>query len=49
MKELGWQPSLQFAEGLEKTVDWYLTNEKWLNEVTSGDYQKYYTNMYQGR
>jgi dTDP-glucose 4,6-dehydratase len=49
MKELGWQPSLQFEEGLEKTVDWYLTNEKWLNEVTSGDYQKYYTNMYQGR
>jgi dTDP-glucose 4,6-dehydratase len=49
MKELGWQPSLQFAEGLEKTVDWYLNNEKWLNEVTSGDYQKYYTNMYQGR
>ena len=49
MKDLGWQPSLQFAEGLEKTVDWYLTNEKWLNEVTSGDYQKYYTNMYQGR
>jgi len=49
MKELGWQPSLQFEEGLEKTVDWYLTNEKWLNEVTSGDYQKYYTNMYQDR
>ena len=49
MKELGWKPSLQFAEGLEKTVDWYLANEKWLNDVTSGDYQKYYTNMYQGR
>jgi dTDP-glucose 4,6-dehydratase len=49
MKELGWKPSLQFAEGLEKTVDWYLSNEKWLNDVTSGDYQKYYTNMYQGR
>jgi len=49
MQELGWKPSLQFAEGLEKTVDWYLANEKWLNDVTSGDYQKYYTNMYQGR
>lgn len=42
MKELGWEPSLQFAEGLEKTVNWYLENEKWLNDVTSGDYQKYY-------
>ncbi|MEY4274376.1 MAG: hypothetical protein RL638_1324, partial [Bacteroidota bacterium] len=49
MKELGWKPSLQFAEGLEKTVDWYLTNEKWLNDVTSGDYQNYYQTMYQGR
>ena len=49
MQELGWEPSLQFAEGLEKTVDWYLSNEKWLKDVTSGDYQKYYTTMYQGR
>ncbi len=49
MKELGWKPSLQFAEGLEKTVDWYLANEKWLNDVTSGDYQNYYQTMYQGR
>jgi dTDP-glucose 4,6-dehydratase len=49
MKELGWEPSLQFAEGLEKTVSWFLSNEKWLNDVTSGDYQKYYTTMYQGR
>ena len=49
MRELGWTPSLQFEEGLEKTVDWYLQNEKWLNDVTSGDYQQYYTNMYQGR
>ena len=49
MKELGWEPSLQFAEGLEKTVSWYLSNEKWLKDVTSGDYQKYYTTMYQGR
>ncbi len=45
-KELSWVPSLQFAEGLEKTVDWYLQNEKWLNDVTSGDYQKYYENQY---
>lgn len=49
MNELGWEPSLQFAEGLEKTVSWYLSNEKWLKDVTSGDYQKYYTTMYQGR
>jgi dTDP-glucose 4,6-dehydratase len=49
MKELGWEPSLQFAEGLEKTVNWYLENEKWLNDVTSGDYQKYYEKNYAGR
>lgn len=47
--ELGWKPSLQFDEGLEKTVDWYLANEKWLNNVTSGDYQKYYDKMYKNR
>ena len=47
--ELGWKPSLQFSEGLEKTVDWYLANEIWLNNVTSGDYQKYYEKMYSGR
>lgn len=47
--ELGWGPSLQFNEGLEKTVEWYLANEGWLNNVTSGDYQKYYDNMYSGR
>jgi len=46
MKELGWKPSLQFEEGLEKTVDWYLQNEQWLSRVTSGDYQKYYEGMY---
>lgn len=46
--ELGWQPSLQFEEGLEKTVDWYLENEEWLNNVTSGAYQKYYEEMYGG-
>lgn len=44
--ELGWKPSLQFEEGLEKTVDWYLANEEWLNNVTSGDYQKYYEQQY---
>jgi dTDP-glucose 4,6-dehydratase len=46
-KELGWSPSLQFEEGLEKTVDWYLANEQWLNRVTSGDYQKYYDIQYE--
>lgn len=45
-KELGWKPSLQFEEGLEKTVDWYLSNEEWLQHVTSGDYQKYYEGQY---
>lgn len=46
MNELGWQPSLQFEEGLEKTVDWYLNNETWLRNVTSGNYQKYYEEQY---
>jgi len=45
-RELGWGPSLQFEEGLEKTVDWYLSNEEWLNNVTSGAYQKYYEVQY---
>ena len=45
--ELGWEPSLQFAEGLEKTIDWYLENEGWLNNVTSGNYQDYYEKQYQ--
>lgn len=44
--DLGWVPSLQFEEGLEKTIDWYLTNEAWINDVTSGDYQKYYDEHY---
>ena len=44
--ELGWEPSLQFEEGIEKTVKWYLDNEEWLDNVTSGDYQQYYTKMY---
>ncbi|WP_372774354.1 dTDP-glucose 4,6-dehydratase [Mangrovibacterium sp.] len=47
--ELGWVPSLQFEEGLEKTIDWYLENEEWMNNVTSGDYQKYYEDQYQKR
>lgn len=44
--ELGWEPSLQFEEGIEKTVRWYLDNQEWLDEVTSGDYQHYYRKMY---
>lgn len=48
-KELGWQPSVKFEEGLEKTVDWYLQNDEWLNHVTSGDYQKYYESQYSKR
>lgn len=47
--ELGWMPSLQFEEGIEKTIDWYLENEEWMKNVTSGDYQKYYNNMYLNR
>lgn len=45
-KELGWEPSLQFEEGIEKTVKWYLDNQEWLDNVTSGDYQKYYDQQY---
>ena len=48
-KELGWEPSLQFEEGIEKTVRWYLDNQEWMDNVTSGDYQKYYDDMYKGR
>lgn len=48
-RELGWGPSLTFEEGLPKTVDWYLANEPWLNNVTSGNYQQYYTKQYQER
>ena len=47
-KELGWEPSLQFEEGIEKTVRWYLDNQEWMDNVTSGDYQKYYEEMYKG-
>ncbi|MCL4115215.1 UNVERIFIED_CONTAM: hypothetical protein GTU68_006252 [Idotea baltica] len=45
-KELGWEPSVTFEQGLERTIDWYLTNEDWLNNVTSGSYQEYYQKMY---
>lgn len=48
-RELGWEPSLQFEEGIEKTVRWYLDNQEWMDNVTSGDYQKYYESMYKGR
>ncbi|MFI5136373.1 MAG: dTDP-glucose 4,6-dehydratase [Sphingobacteriales bacterium] len=47
--ELGWVPSITFEEGLEKTVDWYLNNEEWLNDVTSGHYQQYYKGQYNNR
>ena len=45
-KTLGWQPSLQFEEGLRKTVDWYLANQEWVDHITSGSYKEYYTNQY---
>jgi len=45
-KELGWEPSLQFEEGIEKTVRWYLDNQKWMDNITSGEYEKYYQEMY---
>ncbi len=48
-RELGWKPSVNFEEGLSKTIDWYLTNEEWLKNVTSGDYQNYYERMYRER
>ena len=48
-KELGWEPSLQFEEGIEKTVRWYLDNQEWMDNVTSGDYQRYYEEMYSHR
>lgn len=48
-EELGWEPSLQFEEGVEKTVKWYLDNQEWLDNVTSGDYVNYYKNMYEDR
>ena len=48
-RELGWEPSLQFEEGIEKTVRWYLENQEWMDQVTSGDYMKYYEEMYDKR
>ncbi|TVQ10063.1 MAG: dTDP-glucose 4,6-dehydratase [Bacteroidetes bacterium] len=48
-KELGWTPSLQFEEGLDKTIDWYLENKAWIENVTSGEYQKYYQEQYEKR
>lgn len=48
-RELGWEPSLQFEEGIEKTVRWYLDNQPWLDSITSGDYEKYYEEMYARR
>jgi dTDP-glucose 4,6-dehydratase len=45
-RELGWLPSLQFEEGLNKTVDWYLANEQWMKNIVSGEYKKYYETQY---
>ena len=47
--ELGWEPSLQFEEGIERTVRWYLDNQAWLDNITSGDYERYYEEMYKNR
>ena len=48
-RELGWEPSLQFEEGIEKTVRWYLDNQEWMDNITSGEYEKYYDDMYKNR
>ena len=48
-KELGWKPSVTFEEGLSETIDWYLENTEWLNNITSGNYAKYYESMYANR
>ena len=48
-RELGWEPSLQFEEGIEKTVRWYLDNQEWMDNITSGDYERYYDEMYSTR
>ena len=48
-KELGWEPSLQFEEGIEKTVRWYLDNQEWMDNITNGEYEKYYESMYKNR
>jgi dTDP-glucose 4,6-dehydratase len=49
MNELGWKPSLQFEEGISKTIDWYLNNKQWMDDVTSGNYQHYYEDQYEKR
>ncbi len=49
INELGWKPSVTFEEGIIKTIDWYLANAKWLANIVSGDYQKYYDTMYSNR
>ncbi len=48
-EELGWKPSLQFEEGIEETIDWYLDNQEWMDNITSGDYQDYYKEMYKAK
>ena len=48
-RELGWRPTLQFEEGIELTVRWYLTHQEWMDSVTSGDYLRYYDDMYKNR
>ena len=48
-KKIGLEPSLQFEEGIEETVKWYLENQEWMDHVTAGEYQKYYDNMYKDR
>ena len=49
MKELHWQPSVTFEEGINRTIDWYLENTDWVGNVVSGDYKRYYDSMYAGR
>ena len=48
-RELGWEPSLQFEEGIEKTIRWYLENQEWMDRVTGGKYAEYYDKMYKNR
>jgi len=48
-RELGWEPTLQFEEGIEKTVRWYLEHQDWVDNITSGEYEKYYQEMYANR
>jgi dTDP-glucose 4,6-dehydratase len=48
-KELGWKPSVTFEQGLSETIDWFLSNQEWLQNVTSGNYQNYYQSMYSNR